>query len=302
MATATEPDKAPVDPFLGEEPALPAPEESPVETAPEPPAEPPAEPTEPEEPVEPEETTAPAEPAEPAPAKKPGPWSRLRQLEDERAEYQRRFDTMQQEIERLKAPPPPPSEQTKPLTYEEDPLEYLRQQQAQIAQAALQTQQQNQTIMLQNQIRMQEEEFSREHADYRDALRYLEDREMRKAKTLGYDDERARQIVAARARLLVDAALSNGKTVPELAWQVAIEEGWKTPAPAEPAAPAAKPVDKIAASKARSAISQTSVGGVAGGPSTNKPVRSRQELLDLSEKEIERLDREDPGWETRLEA
>src|SRR5512135_2779820 len=105
----------PVDPLIGEEPALPEPSDEGLDAArkapapkpePEPEPEPAPEPA-PEEPIEPQEPAEPTEPAvEPersmdapqAPAKKPGPWSRLRQLEDENKTYQQRFDAMQQEI------------------------------------------------------------------------------------------------------------------------------------------------------------------------------------------------------------
>ena len=308
MASNSTEKPAPVDPLIGEEPTLPEPEESPKETAapdtpePETPAEEPA--AEPEtaevtEPAEPEPVETAPEPG--AKPKQPGPWSRLRQLEEERTQQAQALEAMRQEIERLKAPPPPPQEQAKPVTYEEDPLEFLRQQQAMIAQAALTTQQQNQVILLQNQIRTQEEEFSRDHTDYRDALRFLEEREMKRAMAAGYDENGARQIVNARANLLVQSALANKKSVPELAWQVAIAEGWKTPSAEPEAKPAPDPKAKLAASKARTALAQSSVGGVAGGATAHQPIRSRQQLLDLTPAQMEALDRDEPGWEQRLE-
>ena len=299
---------APVDPLLGPEPELPEPEPEPtLEPTPEPAPEPaPEAPAEPQEPAEPEEPAAePERSMEPAPGapKKPGPWSRLRQLEDERNQWKQQFETMQQEIERLKSPPKPAAEQPKPVTYEEDPLEYLRQQQAQIAQAALYSQQQAQIVMMQNQIRAQEEEFSREKADYRDALRFLEDREMKRALVLTGNEQKAREFVNARAALLVQTAQQTGKTVPSLAYEIALAEGWATPvASPKETTPAVTPQQRVKDSKARTAIESTSVGRVPGGAPPHSPVRSRQQLLEMSAAEMDRLDREDPGWEQRLEA
>lgn len=190
----------------------------------------------------------------------------------------------------------------------EDPIGYMQWQQGQVvqqqqwlAQQSQYVQQRQAAIELQNLLNSQISDYSAKQPDYRDAAAYLEQREIGRWKALGYTDQEAIQQTQQRALQVIDAALKLGRSIPEALYEIALVDGWTGPQIAQAAgaigaiSPGASPAAKVVASKAKSAASRTSMGSVAGTPSPGKRL-SRQQILAMSEEELERTFGEGTAW------
>lgn len=321
-----------VHPLIGDEPAIDEVVPPPVGATPTEAATPAATPSEPAEPTptsatgnEPPSPTGGEVGSEGAPdeGKKDFPWAqfkraererdqlqaRMAQLEADRAAEQARLDQLRQAISPQQTPQPwtptsgrVPTPQELDTLRNEDPLEYSRVV-AELARTQVeQVAQQQQAIQTQFMVRNQIDEFKRQHSDYEDAVRHLEQQEIKRWQATGLPDDQIPAMVQARAAMLVDLALRSGKSVPELAYAVAQADGWAppsaTPAPA-PNGNGQTPQERVKASQAKTQATMASLGTVPSSGSTSRPglPQTVDDIMALTEAEMDRLDREHPGWD-----
>jgi len=187
-----------------------------------------------------------------------------------------------------------------------DPTEYARV----VAEAARHdaqiTQQQMALMQQQMTVRSQIDDFRKATPDYDDAVKHLEARETARLKAAGIPDQYIQGMLQERAGLLIRSAMQQGKTVPQLAYEVAKADGWVAPsaqvAPAvAPAQAAQTPEQRVAASKAKSAAAAGSIGNIPGSASS-RPTITREDVMGMSEAEMEKLDKESPGWQEQISA
>lgn len=284
------------DPFIGEEPAdlAPDPVVSPAET-------PPPDPTPTPEIAPPD---APAHDPHAAgeegerPAQKYPSWSELKAARKERDALQARMDQMEATMHRLTAPPPefPPA----PPDKDEDPIGFLEWQNEQLQRNQTETAQRMQMKELQDNIRYQEQSFQRQTPDYFDALNFLRERELERARLLTNGNEQISEaILAAREQMLINAVLQRGGSVPEIAYAIAKSEGWRGAAPAAPAAPQVGPSPQQAR-QLQQQLSASSLGALPGGPGRSKVI-SRDQVELLTDADMDKLDAEAPGWQEFIE-
>lgn len=182
--------------------------------------------------------------------------------------------------------------------WDEDPIMAGRVQ-SQMAQADAQAaQEQVHIAQLQNTVRADIDTFRRGHADYDDAVAYLEQREVARLTAMGIPSVHLNAMLQARAGLLVQAAINQGKRVPDLAYATAIADGWTVPG-GDDASPAVKssasPAEKVAASKARTKMVEGSLSNVPGS-SASKASYSREDVMNMTEKEMDKLSATNPNW------
>jgi hypothetical protein len=231
---------------------------------------------------------------------------RQRQLDEIRAsqqEYQRRIQEQADREQRAQNPGTPGVD--RPYTAaevaqlkQEDPILHAQLMSEWAVQQAQAQAQQMQMMQMQNLVRDQIDSFKRTKPDYEDSLKWLEEREMKRATAMGMDTQRATAYVQERAGLLVQTALQQGKNVGALAYEVALADGWTTPtaapvaiaAPVAPAQPSA--VDQIRANQARVQAERGSLGNVTGGNPPRRATITRAQFMQLNPAQIERLEME----------
>ena len=258
-------------------------------------------------------------------------WARIRALEKELKEVRQAKPPVEQET--LAKPQGP--------TYEDDPAEYLKQRTAQLETELMQQRQESQRQAQQAAIRDQEAAYEREHPDYKQAIKHLEEnelnewelarsaRETRQMRALVDEGKRNPQfrhitnhvnMVAARDDIRAEAekngrdpedyaaylvardtyiqnqryglwaeAEARGKTVPELAYEVARHRGWKAPEPTEQKPKLEESREKVLQqqqiSEATNSLSETN----AGAPAERRVLRSRAEVINLADGDLDAL-------------
>lgn len=171
---------------------------------------------------------------------------------------------------------------------------------AQLARA--EAQQQQFSSMVRNQI----DDFRRSTPDYDDAIRHLEARETARLQAAGIPATTTPHApdpsgvccishgLQARTGLLMQAAIRMGKSIPQLAYDVAKAEGWTAPsaAPPPPTAPHTAPLtpqEKVRAAQEKSTAATGSVGNIPSVGVGHKGPITRDDILSMSEKDLDRL-------------
>ena len=340
MADEADP-KPVVNPFIGEEPELPAPPaeaETPPETPPVAEPEPPAPPV--EEPGEEDDEPAATEAEGQAPAqaatgtaRRRPTWAELKGERRQREALEQQVATQQQQIalytqqqaqleaarNALNGQQPqgragvdrPYTQQELVALREDDPILYNQMAAEHAQQVAAQSHAQVQQLQRQMVVGNHFDSYRKAAPDFDDALKFLEKHERDAWKATGLPDQQVQAVIEARANAVVEQALMGNKNVAETFYNIAKAYGWAVPAPVVPVPDPAVPANgngngavaaaqaRVNESRARSQVEHTSVSGVPG-TSSGKPVITRAELARMSEAEMDRLDRESPGWSDRL--
>lgn len=156
--------------------------------------------------------------------------------------------------------------------------------------------QQVQLLQMQNLIQSHLESFKRVKPDYEDAVRFLEDREMKRAAAMGMSQQEAIAHVQDRTGLLIQSAMRQGKNIGAVAYAIAEAEGWATPvatpAPVVVEPPKPDAAAQIRANQARAAAERGSLGNVPAQAVTRKSTVTLQQFMQLSPAQIERLEKE----------
>src|SRR5882672_2812280 len=154
--------------------------------------------------------------------------ARQQGIDQQRAEYLQQGQRALEEQQRQAQPPPEPIP-----AYEDDPLAHNRMTierlQARVEQAEKQTQQTTQQTMIQQvvqRIDAEERGFAQTTPDYYDARNHLVQREWQQAKSMGLNDDEARYALEVRRQTLVAAAWRQGKSVAQLAYEMAQASGY----------------------------------------------------------------------------
>jgi hypothetical protein len=188
-----------------------------------------------------------------------------------------------------------------------DPTEYARVTSEMSMRQSQATQQQIELMRTQMVIREQINDFRKTATDYDDAVKHLETRELARLRAAGIPENMVQPMLEARAGMLIQAALQQGKPVPMLAYEVAKADGWVSPSAqaavvasdAAVASVAQTPAQKVAASKAKSLAAAGSIGTIPG-TAAGKATFSRDDVMGMSEAEMDRLDKESPGWQEQI--
>lgn len=303
----------------------------PVESAP-PPA--PAAPEAPPPPAPPIVAAAPpAEPEDPdAPPEQRGKrptWKMLRQAEQDRKALEERLTRAEQDreadrrrLEQALNPTPPAQDTpgvTRPFTQaeltalrEDDVIEYSRVvSEMSIAESRAA---QAQTAQLQRElvVRDQINDFKVRQPDYTEAVQYLETRERARLVASGIPEQFVEPMLIQRTGMLIEAATQQKRNVAEVAYAVAVADGWAAPAAPTPLAavppvlppstPASQtPQDKVLASLQRSRAAEGSIGSIPGS-SGARPMITREQIQNASQADMDRWTAEDPNWEQNAQA
>lgn len=284
------------------------------------------------------ETPPPAEPGEKKDVKSPT-WKALREadrLAKENAriaeEAKRRADLAEKELRILKGEddeePRTPESKTDETELDTDKriakLEQEREQEK--AEKAAKD--------LVDEIKKDEEDFAKDNPDYHEALTFLAETERKEYEVAGILDRNAadimvnrpdlveqvanargmteeqaakeiafHSILTARRQFLIGQSRAAGKRISEVAYSIAQSRGFKSTKSAEAekekaAADAKARVEQ--AKKLEPATKSLSNMAPAGSRPKDWRPQTRAEALELSEEQIDALDREDPNWLQRL--
>jgi len=246
-------------------------------------------------------------------------WSDLRQAQRERDEAQARFvalEQQQQQFQQLLSTLQGRGQQDqqqgrpgldRPYTdtelaqlWQEDPLEASRVQTIQAQQQIAYLAQQQHALQQQQVLNAQIATVKAQKADYDDAMNFLEQRETARLKAAGVPDQMMEQVLQQRLGVALQVAQETRRPLPEILYEVAVADGWSGKAPAvAPQVPEAitKPktaVEKVRESKQRSQVEQGSLSSTSGSTSS-KPQLTREDIINMSERQLAKIDRENPG-------
>jgi hypothetical protein len=123
---------------------------------------------------------------------------------------------------------------------------------AQLASVSQETEARTREIMYTNRVTQDEANFQKDHPDFNDAFKHVQDVEFNIAKDLLGDDAAARDYVAAKMRDALTRSVNNGKNAAETIYNMAKTYGYNTTS-GQPKALPTKDVGAIAKNMARSA-------------------------------------------------
>ena len=287
-----------------------------------------AEEQEPEEEPQPEQQAAPTE-------KKKTPWQRTNELKRELAETRRIAEEaeqkrqaaeqlVQQQQQRLAAieahlqrqeaerqaaikAAQPEEKQPEIPPYEENPLENLRGQlsvtqqiikEANERQARLE--QQSVVQQFEGRIANEEAMYAQKNPHYYEARDYLIDQAQKEFKAAGMTEQQIADTLQAYRVQFARTAWTSGKPIAEIVEEVARTRGYRPQqqeAEQVPTKPTAK--EKVRDTIAREQQASASLARVSqtnGRPSVKI---TREDLLRMTDADMDRLDRENPGWMER---
>lgn len=212
-------------------------------------------------------------------------------------EAQERFKKLEERLERLVNPPPPVP------NFTEDPAGHLKYQveatQAEIAairQANEDSRKMTEAQAFEQQIatstQAAEAAFAKDHPDYLAAVQHLQTIADRNMQMLGLDDPVARQQQIRRDAMAMSLkALQMGKSPAEVAYQLAINYGYK----------AAQAPDPVAAEAAKKQIATLQAGTKAGAASmptggTKQTALTLAALEQMDDDDFNKLVEDDTQW------
>lgn len=114
-----------------------------------------------------------------------------------------------------------------------------------------------------------------------------------------------RILIDRERQALIQSCRTTGRSIPEVVYDLAKSRGYQTKAPAAPAAPAAptqaeKAQDRVrAAMQAQAATKSLSAVQNNGAPRARE-IKSREDIMALTEAEILELDSKQPGWDKNI--
>jgi FtsZ-binding cell division protein ZapB len=236
------------------------------------------------------------------------PWGKYRELQREHQTAAQQAQQYREENERLKraltgAPDPTPA---KP-EWDNDPLTWSKEQIDRLAESNQALAGQIQEMQFINAVTQQEQQYASQHQEY------LEARDAAIATRRTYwnliypnNPQGAEQMVDAERRLVMQAALQSGRSVPELVMELAPHFGWKAKGAVPPApngnGPTAPAPARVAQMRAAAQVAATSVASVPGAAGSKAGVITREQLLAMSQAEMDAMETEEPGWLERLDA
>lgn len=152
-------------------------------------------------------------------------------------------------------------------------------------------------------LREEEMDYTRTHPDYEDAATFLAERQRAIAESLGMNEQQAMAYVGMQARILAAACKQNRKPFAETVHNLAKDFGWATPAEEETRKTSKTKLEGL---RKRQEVTRTSASAIP--PSSGKKrkvglpeINSREDLENLTEAQIDALDREyGEGWEQSL--
>ena len=244
--------------------------------------------------------------------------TRLQQELDEIKTWRIQQETLRREQERVAAQQSQqPSQEipgiTRPLTPQErqnfaenDPLGYQQYVIAETQQQFQQLQAAQESKFRELEVRSQINEFRAKTPDYDDALKWLEQDEVKTWRAMGLSDQEVKEGVEFRVSQLVQIARDRGLNVAEVAYRIARERGWSGAAPqpnghAQPAPVAAQltPQQRVLESQKRTTLAQASLANIPSGSSPSRII-TRADIDQMSEEQIAELDEKSPGWEKNV--
>lgn len=253
--------------------------------------------------------------AEPEPEKRQKkPWERVKELRDEnkalaerlraveareqqRAEAEQRY---QQQLEQQRlAQQQGQQPQYQIPEYQDDPLGHLNAR-LQLAEAHNQlTQQQVLLNRVVSRIDTEERGFQQEHNDYYTARDYLIQQVFSQQKAMGLSDQEAVQALELQRQVLIAAAFRQGRSVAEVVYQLAEANGYQAGNGQQTnGKPGAQ--ERVQNAVARERQAQAALGNVSNAPGRTPQGLKRGMIEKMSEAELEKLDRERPGWADEL--
>lgn len=113
-----------------------------------------------------------------------------------------------------------------------------------------------------------------------------------------------RVIIENERNLLVQGARTRAEKIPEVVYRAAVRRGYKSEAAAAPAAPVVSPEAQAkervqAAMRSQAATQSLSAVGNGGAPK-GREIKTREDVLALTDVEIAKLDLEQPGWDRAI--
>jgi hypothetical protein len=266
---------------------------------------------------------------------KPTPWQRAAQLNRELAEEKRlreeatnRLAASEQRLQQIEAylqqqaqlaqqrvaqqqtelNGKAPAEPAKMPEFEENPLGNLAQRQSlteQIIQQFNERQQrlEAQSVRQQFESRINQEEAAyvqRANPDYYNARNWLIESAWREGRAAGMNDQQINDTIEAYRIQFARAAWTQNKPIAEIVEQVALSRGYR-PKEAEPALEVQKTNPEAAKAKVQQAAQrerQASASLATAARTTGRPQTkiTREMILQMTESEMDALDRERPGW------
>ncbi|MDE2232848.1 MAG: hypothetical protein KGJ90_01835 [Patescibacteria group bacterium] len=258
-----------------------------------------------------------AEQAEPEPEKvkpKIRPWSELRRtkkekdrLEAELAQERQRVTRIEEEFKAIKAKFSPATETKEPEVPEftKDPLGNLHIREGMTEKQLGELRTELQAQRLKEAINEAEAAYTREKPDYVEARDYLLNRELERARTLFRalpEAQREQYAIASvnQRRMLLIATANEGKeSVAKLAYDLAIADGYQPKSATNGNVEAAKAdtaKEKVKLQAKREEQSRASLGATGKGAGS-KGALTRDDILNLSEADMDKLAAQDENWD-----
>lgn len=201
------------------------------------------------------------------------------------------------------------AEQAKVPTYEEDPLGHLAYRTQFAEQAVQHLAQQNAVNQLFTRVEADELGYVRTNPDYYQARNFLVERTALRNKAMGMSDQENANALEISRQTVIALAVRQGRSVADLVYQMAKAEGWTgAPANGNGAHPEPMPTQdvdpqtRVRQAAAREKQAQASVGSLPSTPGKTGGKRLTRELvMAMTQEEMDQLDREQPGWDDRIE-
>ena len=270
------------------------------------------------------EVEAEAKPEEGEAKPKVRPWSELRKTKKEKALAEQRAEQAELRARQLeerfkvlesKVAPVDPNSRPKVPEFTQDPLAHLKGATDVTQQELAQVRQMLQAQQLQAEINADENNFSKDHQDYTQARDWLLDQEYKDAQLIfralpqEQRDQYANAMVNQRRSILIATARDTKSSVAQLAYEVAKQRGFA----AKVATEVAKPNDtnlaisaadqakaKVQNAKARDTQANSSLSSVGQTPNVKKAL-SRDDIMAMSEEELDKLSTEDENWMDKVQ-
>ena len=200
----------------------------------------------------------------------------LQAVREQNARMEERFRAFQERLQEQQraAAPQAPNEPT--VSYEDDPAEYLRQQNSilerrvqdlQGARSTSEQERQAQVAMQQfsEQLSMDEQRFVQQQQDYYDAVEFLKQSRYQELQSIGVSPPEIQRAIINDTVYLAQQAARAGKTPPQAFYDMAVARGYAKAAKAQPTAAASSNRVQQVAQGQRAAAGMGASGGDSGG-------------------------------------